>query len=107
MELVRIARPSTCPRYLSGACGGLVLLVGLFSEGHGIAEEAEWKNIMAVLIAIVPDERREEVISKVEEYAKGQMKLEVWLEAGTKALGRCAVNTLVVVLGFAVHTFLT
>jgi len=86
---------------------GLVLLVGLFSEWHGIAEEAGWKNIIAVLIASVPDERREEVTSKIEEYAKEQMKLEVWLEAGTKTFGRCVVNILVLGLGFVVHTFLT
>ena len=85
---------------------GLVLLVGLFAEGHQIAEEAGWKNMIAVLIASVPDDRREEVASRIEEYANEKLKVEIWLEAASKAFSRCVGNTLVLGLGFVVHIFL-
>lgn len=85
---------------------GLVLLVGLFVEGHAITAEGLLKNMIPVLIASVPDDRREEVVSTIEEYVTEKMKVEIWLEAGSKAFGRCVGNTLVLGLGFVVHVFL-
>ena len=85
---------------------GLVLLVGLFEKGDAVAEVSV-ESIMAAVIATVPQERRAEVEAEVSEYLKEKMGVDVWLKGGAAAFGRFAVNSLVLGLGFAVHTFLT
>jgi hypothetical protein len=80
---------------------GLVLIIGMFAYDPNFEEKQQFKAIVTVLDACLPEEKRKEVNEQLDE----QMS-ELWLEAGSTVFGKLVGNTFTLAVGWAVHIFL-
>lgn len=63
--------------------------------------EKRWKNAFTILLACLPESKEEEV----KEYLHSQ-KNDIWTDVGFKMLQSLFGNTLTLLLGWSVYTFL-
>lgn len=83
---------------------GLVLLIGLFAQRFSDPnkeQEYSFKAITTALDACVPEDKKEWVNEQLEDQRK-----ELWFDIGLIAFLRVLSVTWVLVLGWAVHSFL-
>jgi hypothetical protein len=80
---------------------GLVLIIGMFAYDPNFEQKQQFKAIVTVLDACLPEEKREEVNEQLEEQSS-----EVWLQASSTIFGRLVGNTFTLAVGWAVHIFL-
>lgn len=77
---------------------GFNLLIGLFRAGDDSGEQIRFKVITTVLDACVPDEKKEDVKSELDE-----MEKQVWWDMGLKVFGQVFANSVTLGIGFVVH----
>jgi len=81
---------------------GLVMFIGLFTYyGENPAEELKWKALMIAVQACIPEHRAEEVKEEVKAEAD-----DIWINIFSLAFGKLVGNTVTLVFGWVVHTFL-
>jgi hypothetical protein len=87
---------------------GLVLLVGLFTTEvpRSVYDDPQWKGMLIILEACVPDDKREMVTDELKDQIENTMWTDVVVQSFSTSVGKLVGNTFVLVLGWAVHTFL-
>jgi len=84
---------------------GLVLLVGLLAEGQKngdkFANEQRMEEYRPCFGCIIPEEKKEGVMQTIEKENEG-----MWLNMGLEVFGKIVGNTLTLLIGWGVHTFL-
>jgi hypothetical protein len=82
---------------------GIQLLFSLLlsPEGQEAANAHRWKLAFLTLDACVPEEKRQMMAETLKDY-EGTM----WMDIGFRIFGRVAGNTLTLVLGWSIRTFL-
>jgi hypothetical protein len=73
----------------------------LSPEGQEAANAHRWKLAFLTLDACVPEEKRQMMAETLKDY-EGTM----WMDIGFRIFGRVAGNTLTLVLGWSIRTFL-
>lgn len=85
---------------------GLVLTIGVLTDKEDMTSH-QLKGLYTMVEALevlLPPEEREELDKKFKEQTVG---FGFWLEVGSRIVGRVVGNTLILVLGWTIHTFLT
>lgn len=81
---------------------GIVLTVGMLTEQDRFMEDQQLKTMMAMVDACIPEDRRKGLNEKLE----WQADFGSWLEVGLRVIGKVLGGTIVLVIGWSVHTFL-
>ena len=82
---------------------GLTMLLGLLlaRDGEEGSNDQQWKTAFLILDACVPPDKRDEVAEALKTLAE-----ELWLDVGIKVFMKAVGNTLTLVMGWGVYTFL-
>ena len=82
---------------------GVTMLLGLlFSrDGDSVKNDEQWKTAFMILDACVPPDKREFVADEMKARLDG-----IWLDMAFMVFGKFINNTVTLVLGWAIYTFL-
>ena len=80
---------------------GLSTLVHMIYDRGGFAKEERWNRLVAMVYACVPADKKEQVDETLKEE-----KDSLWVNAGVEVFTKLVGNTVSLVFGWAVHTFL-
>jgi hypothetical protein len=69
-------------------------------DGEEAEDEQRWKSALMILDACVPPDQRDKVAEEMKTQSKG-----LWLDIGFTVFGKAVGNTLTLVIGWAVYTF--
>jgi hypothetical protein len=83
---------------------GLVLLIGLLADyrGQEFTAEQRWKRMLLAVDACIPEEKREDIKTQIE----NEDKVGIWIEAGSAIFAKVVGTTFVLLLGFVLHVFI-
>ena len=85
---------------------GLVLMIGMLSQSNEQTMSYQLKPLYTVAEALassLPEEKREELAAALKDQTTG---FGFWLEIGSLIFGKLVGATVVLVVGWTVHTFL-
>jgi hypothetical protein len=80
---------------------GINMLFQMFLTPNTVQEDDRWNRALTMLYVCVPPEKVKETDEVLEEQNE-----KVWVKAGTFVFAKLVGNTIVLGIGWAVHTFL-